>query len=76
LRISLKEELVDMGMFDTTNAIVEKMANRIELAIHELGVNQANAIVEGFERGARIIADKLQEIEREKENKNVYDPPA
>ena len=65
-----------MGMFDTTNAIVEKMANRIELAIHELGANQANAIVEGFERGARIIADKLQEIEREKENKNVYDPPA
>ena len=49
-----------MGLFDTN--IVASIVN----AIDELGTNQANAIIEGFERAAHIIAEKLEEIEKGK----------
>ena len=49
-----------MGHFDT--GLVDVIAK----AIDDLGTNQANAIIEGFERAAHIIADRLEEIERNK----------
>ena len=42
-----------MGIFDAS--ILDKIAN----AIDDLGTNQANAIIEGFEHAANIIADRL-----------------
>jgi hypothetical protein len=50
-----------MGIFDTT-AIVDIIAKSID----DLGTNQANAIIEGFERAAHILADRLEKIEKEK----------
>ena len=50
-----------MSIFDAN--ILDKIVN----AIDELGTNQANAIIEGFERAAHILADKLEQIEKEKE---------
>ena len=49
-----------MSIFDTgiTDAITQ--------AIENTSKAYSNAIVEGFELGARIIADKLQEIEDDK----------
>ena len=38
----------------------------ITKAIDDLGTNQANAIIEGFEKAAHIIADRLEEIEKSK----------
>ena len=58
-----------MGIFDSS------IVDSITTALDNLAENQANAIVEGFERAAHIIANKLQEIEKEKNNENVYDPP-
>jgi hypothetical protein len=49
-----------MGLFDTN--IVDSIAK----AIDDLGTKQANAIIEGFERAAHIIAEKLEEIEKGK----------
>jgi hypothetical protein len=47
----------NLSIFDTgiTDAITQ--------AIENTSKAYSNAIVEGFELGARIIADKLQEIE-------------
>ena len=58
-----------MGIFDSS------IVDSITTALDNLAENQANAIVEGFERAAHIIANKLQEIDKEKNNENVYDPP-
>ena len=49
-----------MGLFDTS------IVDTIVKAIDELGTSQANAIIEGFERAAHILADRLEEIERNK----------
>ena len=49
-----------MGIFDA--GLVDAIAK----AIDELGTSQANAIIEGFERAAHILADRLEEIERNK----------
>ena len=38
----------------------------ITKAIDDLGTNQAKAIIEGFERAALIIANRLEEIEKNK----------
>jgi hypothetical protein len=51
-----------MGLFDT--GIIDSLSS----AINNLAKKQSNAIVEGFIEGAKIIADKLQEIE---DNKNI-----
>ena len=54
-----------MGIFDTnsiTNIIVDKISKSIDV----LGTEQAKAIIEGFERAAHIIADRLEKIEKEK----------
>ena len=51
-----------MGIFDTT-AIVDSIAKSID----DLGTNQANAIIDGFERAAHIIAEKLEELDRNKD---------
>ena len=40
-----------MGLFDTS------IVDTIVKAIDELGTSQANAIIEGFERAAHILAD-------------------
>lgn len=53
-----------MGIFDTN------IVDSIVTAIDELGTNQANAIIEGFERAAHILADRLEQIEKEKEKEN------
>ena len=62
-----------MSLFDTN--VLVKLMNKIVDAIDDLGTNQANAIIDGFERAAHIIADKLQEIEDKKNNEDVYNPP-
>ena len=49
-----------MGLFDT--GIVDSLSS----AINNLAKKQSDAIVEGFIQGAKIIADKLQEIEDKK----------
>ena len=49
-----------MGIFDTN------ILDKIRKAIDELGTIQADAIIEGFERAAHIIAEKLEEIEKSK----------
>ena len=53
-----------MGLFDTG------ITDSISLAINNLAEKQSramsDAIVEGFVKGAQIIADKLQEIEENK----------
>jgi len=49
-----------MGLFDTN--ILESIAT----ALNNLAETQANAIIEGFERAAHILADKLEEIEKNK----------
>lgn len=54
-----------MGIFPDTNIIVDKISKSID----ELGTEQAKAIIEGFERAAHILADKLEQIEKEKEEK-------
>jgi hypothetical protein len=53
----------DMGIFDTN------IVDSIVKAINTLGTEQAKAIIEGFERAAHILADKLEQIEKEKEEK-------
>ena len=50
-----------MSLFDPTG-IVEGIVK----AIDALGARQAEAIIEGFERAAKILADQLEEIEKEK----------
>jgi len=57
-----------MAIFDT-NSLTNTIVDKISKSIDELGTNQANAIIEGFERAAHILAEKLEEIEREKEEK-------
>jgi hypothetical protein len=59
--LTISGERNNMGIFDTT-AIVDIIAKSID----ELGTKQANAIIEGFERAAHIIAEKLEEIEKGK----------
>jgi hypothetical protein len=49
-----------MGIFDTG------LVDGIIKAIDVLGVRQAQAIIEGFERAATILADRLEEIEEKK----------
>ena len=49
-----------MSIFDT------HILDTITKAIDDLAVDQANAIIEGFERAAHIIADRLEEIEKSK----------
>jgi hypothetical protein len=49
-----------MSIFDT--GIIDGIVKAIDV----LGTRQAEAIIEGFERAAHIIADKLEEIERNK----------
>ena len=54
-----------MAIFDT-NSITNTIVDKISKSIDELGTNQANAIIEGFERAAHILADRLEKIEKEK----------
>ena len=49
-----------MSIFDTN------ILDTITKAIDNLATDQANAIIEGFERAAHIIADRLEEIEKNK----------
>ena len=49
-----------MGIFDT--GIVDGIIKAIDV----LGVRQAQAIIDGFEKAANIIADRLEKIEQEK----------
>jgi len=50
-----------MSLFDPTG-IVEGVVKAIDV----LGQRQAEAIIEGFENAAVILADRLEEIEKEK----------
>jgi hypothetical protein len=50
-----------MSLFDT-GGIAEAVVKAIEV----LGEQQAAAIIEGFERAAEILADRLEKIENEK----------
>jgi hypothetical protein len=50
-----------MSLFDPTG-IVDGVVKAIEV----LGEQQAAAIVEGFERAAEILADRLEKIENDK----------
>jgi len=50
----------NMSIFDT--GIMDAVVKAIDV----LGARQAEAIIEGFERAAHIIADKLEEIEKSK----------
>ena len=49
-----------MSFFDS--GIVDAIVKSIDA----LGVRQANAIIEGFEKAAHIIADRLEKIEKSK----------
>ena len=49
-----------MSIFDT--GIMDAVVKAIDV----LGARQAEAIIEGFERAAKIIADRLEEIEKSK----------
>ena len=51
-----------MSLFDPTGIV-----DGIVKAIDVLGQRQAAAIIEGFEKAAKILADRLEEIEIEKE---------
>ncbi len=53
-------------MFDSLN-ITDILVDAISKSIDTLGTEQAKAIIEGFERAAHILADKLEQIEMEKE---------
>jgi len=55
-------------MFDSLN-ITDILVDAISKSIDTLGTEQAKAIIEGFERAAHILADKLEQIEKEKEEK-------
>ena len=57
-----------MAIFDT-NSITNTIVDKISKSIDDLGAKQANAIIEGFERAAHIIADRLEKIEKEREEK-------
>jgi hypothetical protein len=54
-----------MSLFDPTGIV-----DGVVKAIDVLGARQAEAIIEGFERAAKILADRLEEIE-EKKNKSI-----
>ena len=49
-----------MSLFDPTGIV-----DGVVKAIDVLGRRQAEAIIEGFERAAKILADRLEEIEKE-----------
>ena len=49
-----------MSLFDPTGII-----DGVVKAIEVLGQQQAAAIIEGFERAAKILADRLEEINKE-----------
>ena len=55
-----------MGLFDT--GITDSISGAINNLANKQSSAMSDAIVEGFVQGAKIIADKLQEIE---DNKNV-----
>ena len=48
-----------MSLFDPTGII-----DGVVKAIEVLGQQQAAAIIEGFERAAKILADRLEEINK------------
>ena len=50
-----------MSLFDPTGII-----DGVVKAINVLGARQAEAIIEGFEKEANILADRLEKIEKEK----------
>ena len=50
-----------MSLFDPTGII-----DGVVKAINVLGARQAEAIIEGFEKAANILADRLEKIEKEK----------
>ena len=52
-----------MSLFDPTGII-----DGVVKAIDVLGQRQAAAIIEGFEKAAEILADRLEEIEEKKSN--------
>ena len=52
-----------MSLFDPTGII-----DGVVKAIDVLGARQAEAIIEGFEKAAEILADRLEEIEEKKSN--------
>ena len=49
-----------MSLFDT--GILDAVVKAIDV----LGARQAAAIIEGFEKAAKILADRLEEIEGKK----------
>ena len=51
--------IFDTGITDTITKALEDLANKQSTAT-------ANAVIEGFERAAHIIADRLEEIEKGK----------
>ena len=51
-----------MSLFDPTTGIVDAIVKAIEV----LREQQAAAIVEGFEKAAEILADRLEKIEETK----------
>jgi len=53
-----------MGIFDT--GITDTITKALEDLADKQSTATANAIIEGFERAAHIIADRLEEIERNK----------
>jgi hypothetical protein len=54
-----------MAIFDTVK-ITDMIVSKISKSIDTLGTEQAKAIIEGFERAANILADRLEQIEKEK----------
>ena len=58
--ISYNDKEEEMSLFDPTGII-----DGVVKAIDVLGARQAEAIIEGFERAAKILADRLEEIEKE-----------
>ena len=52
-----------MSLFDPTGIV-----DGVVKAIDVLGARQAAAIIEGFEKAAEILADRLEEIEEKKSN--------
>ena len=50
-----------MSLFDPTGIV-----DGVIKAIDVLGQRQSEAIIEGFERAANILADRLEKIEEEK----------
>ena len=50
-----------MSLFDNTGII-----DGVVKAIDVLGQRQAAAIIEGFEKAAEILADRLEEIEEKR----------